>query len=34
MAMNAPLFDINVEEFQAEVNSYQPQGFLWATFFR
>lgn len=34
MAMNAPLFDINVEEFQAEVNSYQPgQGFLWATFF-
>lgn len=34
MAMNAPLFDVNAEEFTAEVNSYQPgQGFLWATFF-
>jgi hypothetical protein len=34
MAMNAPLFDINIEEFTAEVNSYQPgTGFLWPTLF-
>lgn len=34
MAMNAPLFDINAEEFTAEVNSYQPgAGFLWPTLF-